>query len=181
VLFEDAGYHEPSYGPIVLAGLADQFDVYSLNEDELQLRVGRDVDLLDPDDVARAVATLRERVPVPVLVLHTRFYALVSAAHPEHWIPVLDGGVVMSGSRYRWGDGMTADDLRSLADTGARSAPGRALVDALTAAGASPDGTRIGGVPAFDLDVAEPTTIGLGDSFVGGMVAALELERRAKA
>ncbi|MFW8746021.1 hypothetical protein, partial [Mesorhizobium japonicum] len=49
VIFEDAGYHEPSYGPIVLAGLADQLDVYSLNEDELQLRVGRVVGLLDPD------------------------------------------------------------------------------------------------------------------------------------
>lgn len=176
VIFEDAGYHEPSYGPIVLAGLADQLDVYSLNEDELQLRVGRAVDLLDPDDVRAALAQLRASVPTPVIVLHTRHYALAEADDPVRWLPVLDGGVVMSGTRYAHGDAMTADDLRRTAAAGRRSAAGAALVAELTAG----PGVRIGGVAAFDLDdVSAPTTIGLGDSFIGGMVAALELERRA--
>lgn len=177
VIFEDAGYHEPSYGPIVLAGLADQLDVYSLNEDELQLRVGRVVGLLDPDDVREALTQLRASVPAPVIVLHTRHYALAEAGDPARWIPVLDGGVVMSGTRYAYGDAMTADDLRRTAATGRRSAAGGALVAALAAG----SGARIAGVAAFDLDdVPAPTTIGLGDSFIGGMVAALELERRAR-
>jgi ADP-dependent phosphofructokinase/glucokinase len=174
VLFEDAGYHTASHGLLVLDGLSDQFDVYSLNEDELRVRIGRDVDLLDPEDVGAALDALQRIVPVPVIVLHTRHYALVSADEPSRWLPVVDGGVVMSGARYAYGDAMTAQDLRRLSRTGARSAPGRILVDALSAT----RGARIAGVPAFDLPVSSPTTIGLGDTFVGGMVAALELERR---
>ena len=34
-------------------------------------------------------------------------------------------------------------------------------------------------VPGFSLDVAQPTTIGLGDSFVGGFLAALVRRRTA--
>ena len=119
---------------------------------------------------------LRRLVPVPVTVLHTRCYALVVADDPGSWLPVLEGGVVMSGTRYLRGDGMTARDLRDLAATGRRSAIGTTVVDALSA-----PGSGVRGVPAFDLDVASPTTIGLGDSFIGGMVAALELTRRDRA
>jgi ADP-dependent phosphofructokinase/glucokinase len=181
VIFEDAGYHEPSYGLVVLSGLAEALDVYSLNEDELQLRVGRTVDLMDPDDVASAVEVLRTLAPVPVIVLHTRHYALVSASEPDRWLPVLEGGVVMSGSRYRNGDTMTAADLQTLTREGRRSSAGIGVVTALAAAPAGPDGMRLAGVPAFDLDVASPTTIGLGDSFIGGMVAELESQRLRRA
>jgi sugar/nucleoside kinase (ribokinase family) len=34
-------------------------------------------------------------------------------------------------------------------------------------------------IPGFRLDVAEPTTVGLGDSFVGGFLAALVRRRTA--
>jgi ADP-dependent phosphofructokinase/glucokinase len=179
LIFEDAAYHKPSHAQIVLSGLADKFDVYSLNEDELQLRIGRPVSLLDPEDVRSAVTTLRALVPVPVVVLHTRHYALVSAPDPERWLPVLDGGVVMSGSRYQFGDAMTAAHLESLGSDGQRSSAGTAVIAKLTSTRAHADGARIAGVPTFDLDIPSPTTIGLGDSFIGGMVAALELQRRA--
>jgi ADP-dependent phosphofructokinase/glucokinase len=32
-------------------------------------------------------------------------------------------------------------------------------------------------LPGFELDVAEPTTIGLGDTFVGGFLAAVSRSR----
>jgi ADP-dependent phosphofructokinase/glucokinase len=34
-------------------------------------------------------------------------------------------------------------------------------------------GASVRCVPGFDLDVAEPTTIGLGDTFVGGVLAVV--------
>jgi ADP-dependent phosphofructokinase/glucokinase len=176
VLFEDAGYHRPAFGPAVLAGLAGGIDVYSLNEDELRARVGHPVDLLAADEVAAALDELRSTAPAPVIVLHTGRYAAVTGPEPERWLPIVEGGVVMSGARYLHGDAMTADHLRELAASGRRSEAGRALVEAL----ASRTGSRVLGVPAFDLETASPTTIGLGDTFVGGMVAAFELERRAR-
>jgi hypothetical protein len=35
-------------------------------------------------------------------------------------------------------------------------------------------------VPGVNLDVAEPTTIGLGDTFVGGVLAAVSEQKAAR-
>jgi ADP-dependent phosphofructokinase/glucokinase len=173
VLFEDAGYHQPAFGSIVLGSLGDRIDAYSLNEDELQLRIGRSVDLLDAEDVRAAVDQLAAITPAPVILLHTHAYALARAENPARWLPVLDSGVRVSGARYAGGDGITRQDIDGMDTRFARSPDGTRVVRALAAADA-----RYAGVPTFVIDVPTPTTIGLGDSFVGGMVAALELARR---
>ena len=74
----------------------------------------------------------------------------------------------MASTRYRLGDGFTADDYAATAGL-ARSAAGAAVAEGLA--------QLLPGVvvePALDLSaVASPTTIGLGDAFVGGFLAAL--------
>ena len=134
-MFEDAGYHVPAFAAVVRDAMAELAHVYSLNEDELQAYLGRRVDLLDPDAVASAVAELHRLVPVPVLVVHTKYWALAVGERAEEFRACLHGGIAMAATRYRLGDEYTARDYAAtaalpvngrgavLADAG-RAAPG---------------------------------------------------------
>jgi len=169
VVFEDAGYHVPALSRRVRDEMVWTVDVYSLNEDEMQAYLGRTVDLLDASAVAKAVGELHALVPAPTLVVHTRYWALAVGERAAQLRPSLAGGITMASTRYRLGDGFTADDY---AATGAM-VPGAAGARAATEVEALLSGAVV--VPALDLtDVASPTTIGLGDSFVGGFLAALD-------
>ena len=177
VMFEDAGYHVPELSLRVRDEMAGVVDVYSLNEDEMQAYLGREVDLLDPPAVAAAVTELRALVPAPVLVVHTQHWALAAGEGGAALEPALRGGVVMAATRYRLGDGFTAQDYAARA----AMAPGAATA-AVAAEVARLLGPEAAVVPAVDLSgVRAPTTIGLGDTFIGGFLAALDGHRRARA
>ncbi|WP_019137686.1 ADP-dependent glucokinase/phosphofructokinase [Cellulomonas massiliensis] len=168
VVFEDAGYHVPELSLRVRDEMARSVDVYSLNEDELQAYLRRPVDLADPRDVAQAVGELRTLVPAPTLVVHTKYWALAVGERAESFRASLVGGITTASTRYRLGDGFTAADeaaTRSLAPSATGTTVVRGLAELL------PDAVV---EPALDLTrVAAPTTIGLGDAFVGGFLAAL--------
>ncbi|WHP16245.1 ADP-dependent glucokinase/phosphofructokinase [Cellulomonas sp. ES6] len=167
VYFEDAGYHLPALRGPVRDVLAPRVDVWAVNEDELQEWTGRAVDLLDAADVAKALGELHAAVPARTLVVHTQHWALAAGAGASGLRAALRGGIDMASTRYVHGDSFTPDDY---AATAART-PGAAgtrfagEVEALAA--------DVACEPAYVLDVPRPTTIGLGDTFVGGFLAAL--------
>lgn len=170
VMFEDAGFHVPALSARVRDAMAAVVDVYSLNEDEMQAYLGRPVDLLDPPAVAAAVVDLRRLVPARTVVLHTQHWALAVGERGAELGPALHGGITMAATRYRLGDGFTAQDYAETAAMvpGERAATLAAEVARLL----GPEGAV---VPALDLSaVPTPTTIGLGDTFVGGFLAALD-------
>lgn len=166
VYYEDAGFYTRAFAETVRIRLLPGIDVYGMNEDELQEYVGRSVDLLDPADVIRALADIRRIIPVPALVVHTRYWALAIGAEAFRHGAALESAVRVAATRYRLGDGFTAAQAAETARM-PRHAGGTALVAAVMAA--VPDAV---GVPAFALEVEHPTTIGLGDTFVGGFLAA---------
>ncbi|HWS35433.1 MAG TPA: ADP-dependent glucokinase/phosphofructokinase [Actinoplanes sp.] len=166
--FEDAAYHEPAFSSRVREALLDTIDLYGLNEDEMQNHLGRTVDLLSPSEVAGALTELATLIPAPTLVLHTKYWALAYGDHAVTWALALDLGTVMAAVRYGHGDDFTDDDVTAL-----RRLPRRA--ESVTFAGELADlmGNTVHCVPAFALDVPDPTTVGLGDTFVGGFLTAL--------
>lgn len=168
VLYEDSGFHVPALNRLVREELVDAVDVWSLNEDELQGYLGRDVDLLDVADVARALDDVHALIPASTLVVHTKHWSLARGAGAADWTAALQGGITMASTRYLHGDGFTADDH---ARTGLlpRQPAGERLARGLEAE----LGVLVRCVPAFVLETDTPTTIGLGDVFVGGFVAAL--------
>lgn len=174
VVFEDAGYHEPAFGVRVRDALAPVVDVYGLNEDELFGYLGASVDLLDADAVEDALRRAEELIPASCLVVHTRHWAAAVGERATAHAAALRGGVVMATTRYVHGDAMTADDYRRTAQ-----APPQAASVAFAAELERRGAGRIVCVPAFDVDTDSPTTVGLGDSFVGGFIAVLA--RRAAA
>jgi ADP-dependent phosphofructokinase/glucokinase len=167
--FEDAAYHRPAFSRRVREALLDRIDIYGLNEDELQSYLGRSVDLLSAPDVARALAEVRQHIPVPTLVLHTKYWALAAGA--VDYTGALDTGTVMAATRYVHGDDFTDADVENL-----RGRPRRPESVAFAAELRSRMGEIVDCVPGYALDVENPTTVGLGDTFVGGFLAELALK-----
>lgn len=171
VLYEDSGFHRPELTAEVRDRLADAVDVWSMNEEELQAYLARPVDLLDVADLAAALAEVHRIVPAATLVVHTRFHSVARGPQAARWAEALRGGITMATTRYRCGDDFTAADYAATA--GLPPHPdGARVARSLPSASEVP----VVCVPAFLLDVDRPTTIGLGDTFVGGFVAALASE-----
>lgn len=166
VYYEDAGFYTRAFAETVRGRLLPHINVYGMNEDELQEYLGRAVDLLDPVDVSAALGEIRRLIPVPALVVHTRYWALAIGPDASRHRAALESAVRVAATRYRLGDGFTAADAEETAAMD-RHEGGAALVRAIE--DLTSDAV---GVAAFSLDVASPTTIGLGDTFVGGFLAA---------
>ena len=168
VYYEDAGFHHPGFNQRVLGTLLDAIHIYGLNEDELQSYLGRSVDLCSAADMVTALDSLRSLIPVPTLVLHTKYWAAAVGADAARFADALNGGLIAATTRYRCGDDFTDADLTATAGTPRRAAAARFAVELEQAT----DGFACCR-PAFEVNVVAPTTVGLGDTFVGGFLAAL--------
>lgn len=164
-IWEDAGYHVAELALRVVRELARHVDVVSMNEDELQGYVGRAVDLLDAEEVAAAVADVLDLVGARTLVVHTRWWSLAAGEDDERFRAALRGGISMASARYAYGDAIGPDAFR---EAGTWPSDPRALrvVAELAARGVVCE-------PGVVPPTSSPTTIGLGDAFVGGVVKVL--------
>lgn len=175
VFYEDSGFHVPALSGHVRAALIEDVDVYSMNEDEMQAYLGRSLDLLDPGQMAVALGELQALIPAKTLVVHTKYWALALGRGAAGYEDCLRGGITMATTRYRHGDVYGEDEYRGVALLPVNAA-GAAFATALQDLAAAPQGSTDGMVccvPAFVVEVDRPTTIGLGDTFVGGFLAAL--------
>jgi sugar/nucleoside kinase (ribokinase family) len=164
VYYEDAGFYVRRFAERIWAHLLPRIDVYGMNEDELQEYVARPVDLLNPKDVAAAFLEVHRLIPVPALLVHTQHWAIAVGPAAARHRDAVASAVQMAATRFRLGDGFTAADFEATALL-SHSARGEDVVEGV--------GRLISdsvGVPAFRIDTATPTTIGLGDSFVGGFL-----------
>jgi hypothetical protein len=134
----------------------------------MQAYVGRSLDLLDVDEMSAALDELRDLIPAALLVVHTKFWSLALGPRADDYEDALRGAVQMASTRYVRGDGFSERDYEQT---------GLLPLNPLGAAFAAAIRVRMGSmvccVPAFLLTVAMPTTIGLGDTFVGGFIAAI--------
>ncbi|ALE06909.1 hypothetical protein AL755_17985 [Arthrobacter sp. ERGS1:01] len=168
VFYEDAGFHVPAMSQQVRDSIVGEVDIYSMNEDEMQAYVGRPLDLLDVGGMCDALAELHGIIPASTLVVHTKYWSLAYGADAARHDAGLRGGITMASTRYRHGDGFTAADYTAVAELSPNT---------LGAEFAESINTKLGNsvhcLPGITIDVEHPTTIGLGDTFVGGFVAAL--------
>jgi ADP-dependent phosphofructokinase/glucokinase len=166
--YEDAGFHVPELRYAVHDELLDLISVLSMNEDEMQGYLGRPVDLLDAADLEGALLELRAMIPARTVVVHSKYWAIALGESARGYREALRGGVAMASARYVLGDDFDAGDYRAIQHNPAHPR-GAAAVEALQRA----LGDSVCGVPALMLTTATPTTIGLGDSFVGGFLGGL--------
>jgi ADP-dependent phosphofructokinase/glucokinase len=175
VYYEDAAFHLPSFRSRVRNALLEIINIYGMNEEEMQAEVGRSVDLLSALDVEQALHSLQTRVPGPTLVLHTKYWSLALGQGAPDYVEALKDGIAVASTRYCYGDDYTDEQYKF---TG--SLPIRPEAQAFATELEERMGSVVHCVPGLQLDdVARPTTIGLGDSFVGGFLAALVRRRTA--
>lgn len=166
VFYEDAHFTHPEFPPLIRDALLPLIDVYSMNEDEFSRYVGGPVDLLSAGEVAEALGRLSAEIPVPCLVVHSRHWALGYGPLAREVRGALEQGVAVAGTRYRLGDGWTPGDVartRSMPIQKKAAQFARGLEALLPGMAAC--------LPAYDLHPLSATTIGLGDSFVGGFAS----------
>lgn len=167
VYYEDAGFHQPALSSQVNARLDPLVDVHGMNEDELQSYLGRTCNLLDVAEMAAALLQIQTLSTAPTCVIHTRYWSLAVGRDAASFAPALRGGIAMASARYLHGDGYTETDYHRVAD-GPVNERGAVFAEQLN--------RRLPGVvccePALVLVTAVPTTVGLGDTFVGGFLAA---------
>lgn len=166
VLFEDAAYHRPELSAFVREHLVNHVDAWSMNEVEASAVLGHSMPVDDPHEIEAALRELHERIPARVLIVHTAHWAAAVGAGSHHWRDALRMGADLAGCRYRNGDTMTEDDVIAVVE-GTRHPDGARIEAALRTV------SELVVVAAPAVQTARPTTIGLGDTFVGGMVAAL--------
>jgi hypothetical protein len=100
--------------------------------------------------------------------VHTKYWSVALGETAGEYADALRDGIVIASTRYCYGDDYT-DRQYELT----RGLPVRPEALAFATALEERMGPFVRCVPGFRLDVAQPTTVGLGDSFVGGFLAAL--------
>lgn len=170
VIMEDACYKNPKIRSQVTQTLAPHLDIFSMNEDELQDRVGRVINLMNVQEVADAIHEVYMQIKVPTLICHCAHWALAYGKLTDAIKNALESGICTASTRFRmYDDYGEADFLHT------RQLPphpeGTVFCKALMK---HPQLCPIFCLPGKDLStIPRPCTIGLGDAFVGGMLPSL--------
>ena len=168
VFFEDGAYFDSSYRQLIYRVLGHKIDVYSLNEDELQIHLKRKVKLRDENDIRSALVDLHRLIPAATIVVHTQHWALAHGHGASRFAAALKAGVTMATTRFRYGDEFTLENHSEI-EAGAPSAENERFADSINATA----GDGLFCQPVAAVEQGNATTIGLGDAFVGGFLPAL--------
>lgn len=168
VYYEDACFYDASFSKLVHAALAERINIYSLNEDELQNYLGRKLDLLNAGQIKEALADIQKIIRVPLIVVHSRYWALAYGENAMSVSKALKGGITMATTRFRFGDDLTVEnyiETEGLCQEAAGAVFAHELKKLLE--------DKVCCIPSVQVKEKKVTTIGLGDSFVGGFLPAL--------
>lgn len=176
VVMEDGCYIRKEFRHYVHQQLAPKINVLSMNEDELQQYIGTAIDILDPEAVKKAVEYVYNNTGIKKILVHSEAWALAYGADADGMRTSLDGGVMMSATRFRMGDDFTPDDYLQTKDI-----PDKADSAAFCEKMGEMLGDKICCIPCKDLSyVKNPTVVGLGDAFAGGLLPGLLKENRVQ-
>lgn len=168
-ILEDGCYINKDFRYYVHSRLKARLDVLSMNEDEMQEFIGRKIDILSAEAVAEAVTCVFEQAGIPILIVHSSSWALAYGKAPERMEKALHGGVCLSATRFRCGDtfGMQEyHETEQLSDKREGEVFCSRIKEIL--------GEKIYCIPTKDLSyVKQPTVVGLGDFFAGGLLPGL--------
>ena len=168
VYYEDACFYDASFSKLVHASLTEHINIYSLNEDELQNYLGRKLDLLDAGQVREALVDIQKIINVPLIVVHSRYWALAYGENPMSVSKALKGGITMATTRFRFGDDFTVENYNET-ESLYQEEEGAVFASELKKL----LGDKVCCIPSVKVEEKKVTTIGLGDAFVGGFLPAL--------
>lgn len=168
VFCEDGGFYEPKFSHIVYGALAKKMTILSLNEEELQGYLNRKINLLDVSQVEEALDELQRLFPVPVIVVHTKHWALAFGEAATEFSKAIKAAVTMATTRFCYGDDFTIEHYKIVE----KLAPGHENAVFASNMNKLP-GNTVCCIPVAYVEPSIATTVGLGDAFVGGFLPDL--------
>lgn len=169
VVMEDGCYIVKEHRYYAHRELRGVVDVLSMNEDELQEYMGRKIDILNPDEVLEAVECAYKKSGIPTVIVHSAMWALAYGERAVMLEKALQGGIALASARFCCGDEFGVQEyekIRKLPETDA----GAEFCRRITKKAALP----MCCVPTKDMSfVGNPTVVGLGDYFAGGLLPEL--------
>ena len=130
--------------------------------------MGHRINVQNPEQVLLTVQQVYDSIKVPTMFVHSSLWAIAYGENAKKYRRVLEGGISAAGSRFWFGDDVSPieyEKTKALApqENGVKFAE---EVEKLT--------DKICCVPCKDLSfVTNPTVVGLGDTFAGGLVMEL--------
>lgn len=174
VVMEDGCYVKRDFRYYVHEQLSSVVHVLSMNEDELQQYIGKRIDIFDPAAVKEAVGYVYKNSGIKTILVHSAAWVLAYGEMAQSMHKALEGGMLTAATRFRCGDGLTQEDQEET-----KKIPDRAdsmvFCDKISEMW---DG-QVCCIPCKDMRfVEDPTVVGLGDSFAGGLLPGLLKENR---
>lgn len=151
-------------------------DLYSMNEDELMNHIGQKVDFMDAKAIIGAIEDLYKIIPCKNYVIHSKSWAIIYGEDAPKYHDALQNAVNTSTTRLLNGDDITPADFEA---TKRRSISPEGLAFEKQIKEGSWN-KPVTCVPSYLITEKNLTTIGLGDSFVGGFLAYLSDQLNAK-
>jgi ADP-dependent phosphofructokinase/glucokinase len=174
VVMEDGCYINKEFRYYVHHALREVVDVLSMNEDELQDYIGHKIDILNPDEVLQAVKSVYQKAEIPLLLVHSASWALAYGQNAAWMRNALEGGITMASTRFWFGDDFGRNEYQKV-----KELPAKAKSIEFCASIEQKGGSFICCRPSKDLQfVKNPTVVGLGDFFAGGLLPELLIDRR---
>ena len=177
VIMEDGCYVKKNFRVYVHEALSKKLNVLSMNEDEMQEYIGRRINIMEPKEVLEAIQFIYERVKIPLLIVHSAAWAVAYGKEAESMGHVLEGGINMAATRFRYGDDFGVEEYKDTAGLSVKIesiAFGREIKKLAD--------QEICCIPCKDLSFVEnPVVVGLGDYFAGGLLPELTVDRRIHA
>lgn len=174
VVMEDGCYVNKEFRVYVHEALHEKLDALSMNEDEMQEYIGKRINIMNPAAVLDAIRYIYERINVPLLIVHSAKWAIAYGKDADKMAHVLEGGTNSASTRFCYGDDSGVKEYEETAKLAVRQDSivfGEELEKMSDRA--------ICCVPSKDLSFVEhPVVVGLGDSFAGGLLPELVLEKR---
>ena len=174
IVLEDGCYVKEDFRYYVHSRLADTVHVLSMNEDELQQYVGKRIDIFDPKAVKDAVKYVSKRSGIQTILVHSAAWVLAYGELAQSMHNALKSGMQTASTRFRIGDALTRKDYEET-----KNIPDKADSIAFCSKIKEIWSEQLCCIPCKDLSYVEnPTVVGLGDSFVGGLLPGLLKENR---
>ncbi len=165
-ILEDGCYINKKFRYYVHRSLERCLNVLSMNEDELQEFIGKRINILDSQSMRDALQYVYEKINIPLLVVHSAYWALAYGSNPEKLKRALLGGVCLSATRFRCGDSFGKEEYAKTEKLPDKAEGVRFCYEIKKELG-----ERIVCLPTKDLSfVKTPTVVGLGDFFAGGFL-----------
>ncbi len=164
VFYEHACFADEKFGDWVRSELGSFIDVYSMNEDEFQALIGRKVDMLDVNSVMAGIKDVHERISAAAIIVHTSQWALISGNRTKELEEALKYGMLTASTRY-WRGTVSRDYIQVT-----EKLPLQEKAKKFAKRIETHSGQTVRCLPAAEINEGNPTTIGLGDSFVGGFL-----------